>query len=161
MKKSPKAADTELHLQNAQNHTPILYNFAYHYMQHANTPRDYGTGDLVTTVEAHILLLIHDHEGITVTELAKIWGRTPGAISQMVSKLIKKGLAEKGKEDGNAKAVHLYPTERGKALCAAHIEYDKGLKKKRQNQVFFTEKEWDAFYKILFYMGDQYQKGID
>ena len=97
-----------------------IYNFAYRVMERMNAPKDYGTGELMRMVDAHILTLIADNPGITVVEVAKAWDRTSGRISQVVSSLVKRGFVERRKEPGNAKNVHLYATEKGIALSKAN-----------------------------------------
>ena len=53
---------------------------------------DYGTGESYTAVEVHTLKYIADHDGITVTQLARDYGKTKGAISQILKKIEFKGL---------------------------------------------------------------------
>ena len=60
-----------------------------------SSPRSYGTEDVLYAEECHTLELIGKYEGITITEIARRVGKTKSAISQMVDRLIKKGLLEK------------------------------------------------------------------
>ncbi len=102
----------------------MLYDFIVLFYERINLPHDYGTGELISMVEVHTLGMVDDNPGITVSEIAKRRGRTLGAASQMISKLVKKELVYKEKEKGNAKTVHLYVTEKGKALSTTHRLYD-------------------------------------
>lgn len=68
----------------------LLYKFAMLYSDYVAENQDYGTGDLISMVEVHTLTAIEDNPGISVTELALMWNRTKGAISQTVTKLEKK-----------------------------------------------------------------------
>lgn len=104
--------------------TDKLYDFVVLFYEQISTPHDYGTGELVSMVEAHTLGMIDDRPGITVSEVAKRRGRTLGAASQIISKLVKKGLVYKEKEKGNAKTVHLYVTEKGEEFSTTHRLYD-------------------------------------
>lgn len=105
-------------IANALSRFVLMY---YGYMSNA---RDYGTGDLVSAIEIHVLSRIHECPGVTVTALAHYWNRTKGAISQTVTKLEKKGFVERRKKEGDAKMVYLYCTEAGESLSRAHDDYD-------------------------------------
>lgn len=73
--------------QNLVARADTLYKFVLLYNNYLTSPRDYGTGNVVTMVEVHTLTEIADHPGITVTQLAEFWNRTKSAVSQTVSKL--------------------------------------------------------------------------
>ena len=45
--------------------------------------------------EIHTIMAIGDHEGVYLSELARMTGVTRGAISQMISRLDEKGLVRK------------------------------------------------------------------
>ena len=80
----------------AENHTrknysnveavDILHQVANLYIS-TKIPQDYGTGEEYTSVEVHTLKHIADNPGITVTELARDYAKTKGAISQILKKL--------------------------------------------------------------------------
>lgn len=102
----------------------ILYEFVLKYSASMYLPIDYGTGDKLNMIEAHLLTYIDEHPGITGTELAKLWNRTKGAISQQVKKLVSRGYVRKEKQDGNAKIILLYVTEKGRQISLAHKMHD-------------------------------------
>lgn len=85
---------------------------------------DYGTGESYTAVEVHTLKYIADHDGITVTQLARDYGKTKGAISQILKKIESKGLIYRQADPENDKRYHIYLTEKGKTLDQAHRTYD-------------------------------------
>ena len=87
-------------------------------------PHDYGTGEKYTVVEVHTLKYIADHFGITVTQLAKDYGKTKGAVSQILKKLEAKGLVYREVDPDNDNRYHLFLTEKGKELDHAHRSYD-------------------------------------
>lgn len=101
--------------------------------------RDFGTGEKYYTAEIHIMSYIADNPGITVTELARAWNRTKGAISQIIKKLEYKELVYRTKENGNHKNVCLYVTNKGMTLNNAHREYD------NKTYAYFYEK-LQAYY---------------
>lgn len=129
----------------------LLYRFVMLYYSMMNTQRDYGTGDVLTTVEVHMLTQIEENPAITNAELAVLWLRSASAVSQTVTKLVKKGLVEKKKEKGNKKTVHLYVTEEGALLSLSHKKYDiadimETLQILRKD---CSSEEIDTFYKVL------------
>ncbi|MEH7515280.1 MarR family transcriptional regulator [Gottfriedia acidiceleris] len=129
----------------------IIYKFVMNYSDYIKSARDYGTGEIINMVEVHTLTVIEENPGITVTEVALEWNRTKGAVSQIISKLEKRGLIKRKKEVGNARIVHLYVTEKGNLLSKAHKEYDineliwadKTLSKS------FTSEEINVFYNVM------------
>ena len=128
-----------------------LYDFIMAYSDYINRPRDYGTGLLINMVEVHILTIIEDHPGITISILAKKWKRTKSAISQNVKKLEAKGLVYRVRDGEDAKIFHLYPTDEGVRLSTAHKLYDNVNILQAQNDLLrsCTPEEIDAFYKVL------------
>ena len=71
----------------------LLYKFVMIYKDYIFQPRDYGTGELVTSMEAHVTSYIDEHPGAAPSELAAYWSRTNGFISQILKKLEEKGLS--------------------------------------------------------------------
>ena len=63
----------------------ILHQVSNFYIS-TKVPHDYGTGEVYTSVEVHTLKHIADHHGITVTELARDYGKTKGAVSQILKR---------------------------------------------------------------------------
>ena len=86
----------------------------------AKKPRDYGTSDLLYQSEIHALAAVRHHAGKNASELAVILGVTNGAITQVVSKLISKGLIEKYHLRGNQKEVYFRLTQKGAIAYAGH-----------------------------------------
>lgn len=129
-----------------------LYHFIICYYEYMNQPRDYdGSGEYVSMVEIHILTLIADDPGITVSQLAKEWGTTKGAISQTIKKLENKELIYREKKNGNAKTIHIYPTVKGERLSTAHKVYDNADIIQTQYELLksCTPEELDTFYKVV------------
>ena len=114
-------------------------------------PRDYGTGELSNMTEAHMVIDVVDNDGITVGELADMSGRTPSAVSQIVTKLEKKNYVYKQRCVTNYRSYHIYPTEKGRALAAAHKEYDVERMSAMEEYLrqSFTDEEIDTFYNVL------------
>ncbi|MDO5147132.1 MAG: helix-turn-helix domain-containing protein [Eubacteriales bacterium] len=138
--------------QTLNNRHTTLYQFVMKYSDYIYSEHNYGNEQFLTMVESHTLTYIEDHPGITVTELSAYWKKTKGYISQIVSKLEKKGFISKEKENGNAKSIHLYITDYGLELSHAHKLYDvlDITKTISQLQKECTYAEIDTFYKVLF-----------
>lgn len=130
----------------------LLYKFVMLYSDYVAENQDYGTGELINMVEVHTLTAIEDNPGINVSELALMWNRTKGAISQTVTKLEKKGYIERRKTEDNAKLVLLFPTEKGVRLSQAHKNYDSVEVSKTMNELLLagcTIDEIDSFFKVI------------
>lgn len=104
--------------------TPTFYRFVSTYQGYLSQTRDYGDGIQHNMIEMHILSIICENPGITVSQVAEEWGRTRGAASQNVSKLERQGLIVRTKLLNNAREVHLYPTKEGQYLAELHEKYD-------------------------------------
>lgn len=129
------------------------YTFVALRNQADEVSRDYGTGDLSNMTEAHLVIDICDHEGATVTELAEMSCRTKSAISQIISKIEKKGYITRKRCKTNYRVYHFYPTEEGLRLCRQHKIYDVQMMLACNERMlkYCTQEEIDAFYKVLHY----------
>ena len=73
----------------------------------------FGTGVAMYRREIHTIQAIGKNPGINITLLAEYMGVTKSAVSQIIKKLIKKGLVSKTYAPGNAKEVILELTDLG------------------------------------------------
>lgn len=101
-----------------------MYDFVLAYSHYYSIRRDYGSGEKFTMIEIHILTEIADSSGITVTQLAEKWCRTPSAISQIVRRLMKWGLINRVNNEKNGKIYNLTVTKKGADLVLLHKKYD-------------------------------------
>lgn len=83
-------------------------------------PVKYGTKHEFHHSERHMLDIFGDNPGMNITELAELLGVTKGAISQIVSKLEKKGAVRRYKEAGNGKEVRIELTAKGLEIYEHH-----------------------------------------
>lgn len=95
------------------------------YNQLDKQKRAYGTGISLTNTEIHIIATIGDNPNINITELAKLKGVTKGAVSQIIYKLVDKGLVEKKVSAESDAQVNLSLTKTGTINYEGHIEYHK------------------------------------
>ena len=110
-------------------------------------PRRYGLQEKLYPAEVHMVMLIGQYPKFGVTELAAKAGTTKGAVSQMIQRLVNKGLIRKSASSASGRRVVLELTNRGKVAYYSHErlheEGDKGLisylKKLNQDQVKVLE----------------------
>lgn len=113
-------------------------------------PRYYGTEDLLYRSEVHTIDAIGKNNKINVTELAQYLGITKGAISQMVDKLMKKGMVNKKMVSETENEVSLELTPKGNLVYNGHEEYHKELYaeiSKRLN--YLSDENLEIFLDIL------------
>ena len=85
------------------------------------TPRSFGTDELLSSTEIHLIELIGDNkESLSVTDLARLIGVTKGAISQRLKKLEAKGLTVKKEDPQNISRSIVQLTSKGKAAFFSH-----------------------------------------
>ncbi len=90
------------------------------YSQYEKRPQVYCKDIMLTQPEIHTVAIVGDHEGINVTQLAAMRGITKGAASQMVYKLVDKGLIKKQVSAESDAAVSLFLTKKGQQARKEH-----------------------------------------
>jgi DNA-binding MarR family transcriptional regulator len=98
-----------------------LLDFIYLTMEFEGTIRTYGTNVDIHGSEIYLMKNIADHEASHISELARILGVSKSAVSQMVFRLKKKGLAYKETDPENRTRYLVKLTEKGKAAHARHM----------------------------------------
>jgi DNA-binding MarR family transcriptional regulator len=88
-------------------------------------PARHGTRHNLYHSERHMLDKIGDNTGMNLTDFAAAAGVTKGAISQLVSKLEKKGIVRRYKKSTNYKEVFLELTKTGQEVYKQHKEINK------------------------------------
>ncbi|MBP1042947.1 winged helix-turn-helix transcriptional regulator [Vagococcus sp. BWB3-3] len=128
-----------------------IYQFVMLYYNYIISKHDYGTGDLISMIEAHTITFIEENPGTTVSELATYWRKTKGAISQTVSKLIEKGFVKREQASYSGKTFLLYVTDEGLKLSKAHKLYDTIDIAKTLDQLLekCSVDEIEAFFKVI------------
>lgn len=85
-------------------------------------PRDYGTGCILYRSEIHTIDAIGKHSHINVTGLSAFLGITKSAVSQMIDRLINKGMVTKTVLSKSDTEVALALTEKGEKVFRGHME---------------------------------------
>ncbi len=110
-------------------------------------PKKYAADDSLYMREVHFLVALGPKDQPTMSEIANQLGVTQGAVTQMVTRLEKKGYVVRSKSSHDRRQTTVSLTEKGKALCAEHIAYD------RQEYIKTSEK-------LIDYSNEELQKFI-
>jgi len=86
-------------------------------------PRLFGTDFLLYPSEIHTIEAIGRNAGINVTALASLQGVTKGAISQIVQKLVKKGMVVRMRDEMSDREVLLKLSDTGMIAYKAHHDF--------------------------------------
>lgn len=137
--------------------------FRFSALQHKSflAQRDYGNGEPIKVLDAHILKDIDECPGILSVELAHNWCRTRSAICVIVQRLEDSGYLKKDMAEGSKRERALYVTEKGHRLCELHRRYDAMKTSALIHEMlsFCTADEIDAYFKVLDYQIKMMQRG--
>ena len=128
----------------------IMHRASSLYMA-SNIPIDYGTGEMYTPVEVHMLKYIKDYPGKNVTQLSEEWDKSKAAISQMLKKMEQKELIYKENPINNFRKQCFFITAKGQKLCEYHEDYDTKVfgETLRMLQELCTEDEIEICFSVL------------
>lgn len=95
------------------------------YAGYSQTQRKYSEdGSIFFEKEVHLLKQIIENPSDTITMIAEKTIRTKSSVSQVVKRLIEKGLLEIEKDISDKRKISFIPTEKGIQLYEAHEYYD-------------------------------------
>ncbi|MCT4542946.1 MAG: MarR family transcriptional regulator [Vallitalea sp.] len=83
-------------------------------------PRKFGTDVDIYRSEIHIINLIGNYSNLHVSEIARKFGVTKGAISQTLKKLERKGLVKKHLDEANNTRLLVCLTDKGQKAYINH-----------------------------------------
>jgi len=83
-------------------------------------PRKFGTEGLLSHSEIHLIEIIGDNEGLSVTDIGNVLGITKGAVSQSLKRLEAKGLSFKKTDPENLSRSIVKLTAKGFTAFWAH-----------------------------------------
>lgn len=86
-------------------------------------PRKFGTDTPLSSTEVHLIELIGDNEGRSVTDLARLQGVTKGAVSQSLKRLEKKGFILKEEDPSNISRSLIQLSNKGKTVYYSHKDW--------------------------------------
>ena len=100
-----------------------LLRVAKKYSRTEALPIPVDAGLEISTAEAHTIQAVGEGDQVRVIDLAKKFGISKSAASQMVTKLIKKGFLEKKQSPENSKEYPLSLTDLGRKGFRAHENF--------------------------------------
>lgn len=93
------------------------------YVQISKRAFDFGVGITIYPSEIHAVAALCEHGSMSITELARNGGVSKAAMSQLVSKLEKKGLAYRETAPDNLSKQVVKPTELGQKAQENHLRF--------------------------------------
>jgi DNA-binding MarR family transcriptional regulator len=100
--------------------TALFIKMVNKYNALEKVPVKFKKGHNLYHSERHMIDNIGENSEMNITEFAESLGVTKGAVSQVVSKLEKKGIVKRNKKSGNEKEVILSLTKEGSELYKMH-----------------------------------------
>lgn len=83
-------------------------------------PKRFGTEELLSHSEIHLIEIIGDNPDLSVTDISKVLGITKGGVSQNLKRLEKKGFSIKETDPENLSRSLVKLTSKGKTAYYAH-----------------------------------------
>lgn len=87
----------------------------------------FGTDVEIHNAEIHMIMAIHENEGIHVGGLAKKLKITKGSVSELLGKLERKGLIYKKTDSSKLSRLNIFLTEKGKIAHEHHVLFHERL----------------------------------
>jgi len=84
------------------------------------TPKKFGTDELMSHSDIHLIEIIGDIEGLSVTDIGRHIGITKGAVSQNLKRLETKGFTTKKIDPDNLSRTIVMLTSKGQTAYWAH-----------------------------------------
>ena len=129
--------------------------------EYDSLPHRYGD-DILYQAEAYIVHEVGNNPNISVTELAETLKKTKSACSQLVKRVMDKGLVYQIRDEKNRRVYHLRLTPDGEKVYRDHIEFNKNC----QNITFdllseFSDKELEIHARVQKVINKAYQGDLD
>lgn len=93
-------------------------------MKYTRTSRNYGNDDILYMREAHFIMAVGPGNGKAISEITAEMGVTPGAVSQIASRLEKKGYILRRRSTENYRQIIVSLTPQGEQAYRKHDQYD-------------------------------------
>ena len=126
-----------------------LERVVHKYIKSEDIKRYYGTDILLTRKEINTIQLIGQYPQIGIVDLAERQGVTKGATSQMVKKLVEKGLVTKKQSPSSEAEICLELTELGQKAFKGHDDYHTSIGRKWK-QILDQMSEYDLQVLVQF-----------
>ena len=113
------------HYDEIQPQLATLCTVLEKYTRISKMPFDFGIGEELFPQEIHLISAVAHTGRASVSELARRFGTTKGAASQMVGKLVDKGLLTKRRDPDKGSRLIIEPTDKGRAAHEGHMNFHK------------------------------------
>jgi DNA-binding MarR family transcriptional regulator len=90
-------------------------------------PRKFGTDNDLSGSEIHLIEMVGQNDGLSVTDLARRLGITKGAVSQTLKKLEAKGLVAKEVDPANTSRITVGLSTKGKVAYYSHLQWHEAM----------------------------------
>lgn len=124
-------------------------------------PRDFGTGEMFSGSEIHMIESIGRSSNLSVTNIAEMLAVTKGAVSQTLKRLVSRGLVEKKQDPANLSRCNVELTASGRKIFEAHRKWhetlDGGFLRFFEN---LNDREADFLQKLLDRLEDFFVKRL-
>jgi len=145
-----------------KNLVEIIYEGTRVINKYQSQPRNYGTDITLYMAEVHILAMIFEQEGVTVSELAENTNKSRSAITQTVNKLEKKDLVRKERNPEYHKKINLFTTDIGRETCLFHNDLDHtNYEKTLKSLEDFSIEEFERLGKLYRVISDHIKLEIE
>lgn len=91
------------------------------------SPKKFGTDEMLSHSDIHLIEIIGEHSGLSVTDTGKLLGITKGAVSQGLKKLENRGYTRKETDPENLSRSMLHLTEKGQEAFLSHRKWHKEM----------------------------------
>lgn len=126
-----------------------------------SVPHNYGSATLYQT-ESQIIHLVGHRPGITASEIAAIFKKTPSACSQLIRKLRKKELITQKRNKENNREYQLYLTENGVKIFEDHDRFEKRCyQRSYQNLSSFSEDDFKIYIAIQRKLNETFAMDVE
>ena len=129
--------------------------------EYDSLPHYYGNCVLYQA-EAYMLSAIGNTPGITTSELAKKMSKTMSACSQVIKKLVNKGLVIQEKNAANKRVYNLSLTDDGKRICKSHVDFNRVCRAQTFEMLTdFSDEELTTAIRVQHALNKAYQKDVE
>ncbi len=139
--------------KNIELFEELLFRIVNRFNALEKHPMKFGTKHQLYHSERHMLDKIGDNPGMNVTEFATKVGVTKGAISQVISKLEKKGFVRRFNKDGSNKEIQISMTDIGRTVYNKRKKLNKEVHSHMIAELNkYSEGKVKSFVKILTWL---------
>ena len=126
-----------------------------------SVPHNYGSATLYQA-ESQIIHLVGHRPGITASEIAAIFKKTPSACSQLIRKLRKKELITQKRNKESNREYQLYLTENGVKIFEDHDRFEKRCyQRSYQNLSSFSEDDFKIYIAIQRKLNETFAMDVE